>query len=42
MKDNGYTNKISHAGTQKVEAPVSNKSKKGTTIKKTGKDLRCK
>lgn len=37
---NGYTGKITNAGTQVVQAPQSNKGKTGKTTVKTGNNLR--
>lgn len=37
---NPYAGKVKNAGAQKVQAPFANKGKKGSTVVKTGNDLR--
>ena len=36
----GYAGKIQNSGAQKVNAPLANTGKKGTSTVKTGSDLR--
>ena len=38
----GYIGRISNSGSQRVEAPISQNIKKGTSQVKTGSDLRTK
>ena len=39
-KKPGYAGSISHNGAQVVKAPIADPGKKGTTVKKSGDDLR--
>lgn len=39
-KKGGYIGKITNAGAQKVQAPISNSGKKGNATVKKGEDLR--